>query len=1375
MKKLLNKNYWAMKGLALLVMVMMGGGVRGQTTLAAGDVAIISLNTSTNDRFSVVLLKDIAINTVINFTDCGFATTTTGRTGEGFLIYTAPSAQTAGTILTWNNGMTITGTGWNSAAPTSFALAAGGDQLFAFQGSTANWATQTSITLLYGINCGNSGFISSGSATSNNSYQPSGLTLGTNLTSIAAENGYFANGNSSQTTVSVSANQASLLNLISSSGNWYTNAAATTFPSYTIGLITGNPSPTLTAAISATVDADFDVTYVDDASWRNAGGTIVTIGGTTLTAGYSISSGKITFSPSASIPIGLLQTAGVNKAIVISKTGYNNATVLQTIGVGAANKLAMKTQPNAPATNGDVLATQPAIYIQDQYGNNTTSTLSVTASVGSGSWTIGGTSSVAAVAGTTTFSGLTATSSSSVTGATISFSCGALTGVTSSTFNIPAPGAAIMVGSITAFSDQTVTTESSEKSYTVSGSNLGANNITITPPVGFQISLTSGTGFVSNPNTIILTPSSGTVNSTTIYVKFIPSLVQSYSANITHAATGAITQNVAVSGTSIALSVPTANEESNALSDGFTANWTAVTGASSYRLDVATNINFSTTTNKLSENFSGCSAGSNATPDAADISLLFDTYLQTTGWAGIKCYQAGGELKLGSTTAQGYLITKTIDLSGNNGNATLSLDLQKYGSDATVIQVFHAIDGINYVQIGSDITAPASKTNQIINITGGTINSKIKIAAKNATANRFYLDNISIDQNVYYFVSGYQDLTVNTNSQLVTGLAGSTNYYYRVRAYNSAGVTSNSSTITATTTLNTWTGANSNWNNTANWSDGIVPNITANIRITSGNPTLDVDHTIASTGSLIISGTGTLTINPTRTLTIAGTADFGGKLVTLKSDATGSAAIGQITGTLSNASNLTVERFIPANRKYRFLAAPVVGATAVQWRDNGGTTPGIGTHITGNINGGINFDASTSNAPSAFWYNEVNAGNLTDVGSGATSDPGWTAFTNGNTQDLINGKGFRIFVRGDRTISLTGSIPAANNTTLSVTGTYPANSVSIATTKTNSNTNSGFNLVGNPYPATIDWNTITKGANISATYATFNPTSNSYVEWNGTTGDATRYIASGQAFFVYQESGTTSSITIAEANKVSNAAGNFFRNKLSDHLKVSMKYDSANYDAAFIHFREDALNEFDNYDGLKFQNAGVNIASVGANSKRYNINSLASLTETTEIPLSVLGSALTNFELKFEDVESFKNHELYLIDHYLNKMLLLSNGFTYPIELSSDSASIKDGRFKIVFVQKATGIHNNNKNTHAFILYPNPAANTIHLLLDAKNTNNENVSFEIFNQLGARLQQGNLDFTTAKDQTIAIDQLAQGSYFIKLQSNSKQQTINFIK
>lgn len=203
------------------------------------------------------------------------------------------------------------------------------------------------------------------------------------------------------------------------------------------GVALGGTPPTLTAAVGATVDAPFDVTFTDDATWRGAI-TSITVDGTTLTSGYSISSGKITFTPSASVPANLLQVSG-SKNIAVVATGYSTANVTQVINAGVATKLGMKTQPAAPPSNGGVLATQPAVYIQDQYGNTTTSTATVDAAVGAGTWTLGGTTGVAAVAGTTTYSGLTATSAAAVTGATIAFTSTGLTGITSGTFNIPAP------------------------------------------------------------------------------------------------------------------------------------------------------------------------------------------------------------------------------------------------------------------------------------------------------------------------------------------------------------------------------------------------------------------------------------------------------------------------------------------------------------------------------------------------------------------------------------------------------------------------------------------------------------------------------------------------------------------------------------------------------------------------------------------------------------------------------------------------------------------------------------------------------------------------------------------------------------------------
>ena len=139
----------------------------------------------------------------------------------------------------------------------------------------------------------------------------------------------------------------------------------------------------------------------------------------------------------------------------------------------------------------------------------------------------------------------------------------------------------VLNGSLSSFGYVPVGSSSAEQSYTVSGSNLTAG-ITLTPPVGFQISKTSGSGFVSNPGTIVLSQSGGLVNATTIYVKFVPVSSTTYSANITHTSTGAVLQNEAVVGTSTLASEPTTVASavlySGYSSTSLTVNWTAGNG-----------------------------------------------------------------------------------------------------------------------------------------------------------------------------------------------------------------------------------------------------------------------------------------------------------------------------------------------------------------------------------------------------------------------------------------------------------------------------------------------------------------------------------------------------------------------------------------------------------------------------------------------------------------------------------------------------------------------------------------------------------------------------------------------------------------------------
>ncbi len=72
-------------------------------------------------------------------------------------------------------------------------------------------------------------------------------------------------------------------------------------------------------------------------------------------------------------------------------------------------------------------------------------------------------------------------------------------------------------------------------------------------------------------------------------------------------------------------------------------------------------------------------------------------------------------------------------------------------------------------------------------------------AASGATSYRL---DVSTSNSFGTMLSGYNNLTVSSTSQAVSGLNASTSYYYRVRAYNANGTSSNSGTITATTLAN---------------------------------------------------------------------------------------------------------------------------------------------------------------------------------------------------------------------------------------------------------------------------------------------------------------------------------------------------------------------------------------------------------------------------------------------------------------------------------------------------------------------------------------------------------------------------------------------
>ena len=108
---------------------------------------------------------------------------------------------------------------------------------------------------------------------------------------------------------------------------------------------------------------------------------------------------------------------------------------------------------------------------------------------------------------------------------------------------------------------------SSQSSFTVSGSDFttATGDITITAPTGYTVSKTSGGSYTSS---LTCAYTNNTLPTTTIYVLFSPTALQSYTGNITIAGGGATTQNVAATGTGISATTPTLTINPTSLSFG---------------------------------------------------------------------------------------------------------------------------------------------------------------------------------------------------------------------------------------------------------------------------------------------------------------------------------------------------------------------------------------------------------------------------------------------------------------------------------------------------------------------------------------------------------------------------------------------------------------------------------------------------------------------------------------------------------------------------------------------------------------------------------------------------------------------------------------
>lgn len=381
---------------------------------------------------------------------------------------------------------------------------------------------------------------------------------------------------------------------------------------------------------------------------------------------------------------GTATTAGTyNYSVVSTGTCGSAVTLNGTITVLTAPSISSESLSGATYTTG---ATATALSVSAsgggtlsyQWFQNSTASLVGSTPVGSNSNSY--TPSTAAI-GTSYYycvvSGCTPAATSGFSGAIV----------------VEAPSVPTLVldqtGFNAAFGSLTVNSSSAPRTIQVSGVSL-TDDIQVSAPAGFEVSLSAGSGFGSS---VTLSQSGGVVNNTVVYVRFAPLAEQSYSGNLQVTSSGADPLQIALTGTG---TIPVITLGSSATMDFAVNGWTS----------------------SASQSVSVSGANLN---DALTVSVAspFQVSSDNSTWSTSASYTAT------SGTASGTLYVRYNPASGSGSdNATVSVG--STGASSQSFNVTGKAAPLISLSTGSNsqvVKAGSAVTSIVYSVTGGVTNA----------------------------------------------------------------------------------------------------------------------------------------------------------------------------------------------------------------------------------------------------------------------------------------------------------------------------------------------------------------------------------------------------------------------------------------------------------------------------------------------------------------------------------------------------------------------------------------------------------------------------------------------------------------------------
>jgi hypothetical protein len=402
------------------------------------------------------------------------------------------------------------------------------------------------------------------------------------------------------------------------------------------------------------------------------------------------------------------------------------------------------------------------------------------------------------------------------------------------------------------------------------------------------------------------------------------------------------------------------------------------------------------------------------------------------------------------------------------------------------------------------------------------------------------------------------------------------------------------------------------------------------------------------TGTLLVNNGKKFIIAAAKQLTVSGTLanNSGSTGFLIKSDATGSGSLVNNT----DRAIATVERYIGgAPWAWHFLSSPVVSQSI-----SGDFTP------TG---AGNDYDFYTWYEPSLLWVNFKNS----------TTAPTWTT-ANGDNY-FTYGKGYLVAYE-------------ATGTTKNFSGAWlNTGIVTCPLSYSGNGLYNSYNLIGNPYPCSIDWKAssgwdLTYLEGIEKSFWVWNDAIGNYGTYitgpgdEGTNG-VSRYISPGQGFFV-EASEAGQSLTMDDGIKVHSGQAYLKSGEtLNEQLTLKITCDINT-------FSDEAIVEFNNSNPAsgspKFGSMYADAPEIWTekNNKDYSINFMGELAAEKVVPLQVKAGAAGNYMISASNVESFGSYpKVTLEDRNLGTLTDLAAIPSYSFQVSEPAAI--NGRFFLHF------------------------------------------------------------------------------------------------